>query len=135
MSAPSLPPAERDVLACLHRQGEATARDLRERLEGYRPMSHASVVTLLGRLAAKGLVSREKGPVGKAFVFRPTRRRGSAFRQAVNELVERVFHGDPIPLVASLFEGRPPTGEQVTRLEELLAELKARQTNRSKEAE
>jgi BlaI family penicillinase repressor len=123
-----LPPAERDVLACLHKQGEATARDLREKLEAYRPMSHASVVTLLTRLAAKGLVAREKGPVGKAFIFRPSRRKGFAFRSAVNELVQRVFHGDPIPLVASLFEGRAPTAEQVTRLEELLEDLKARQS-------
>ncbi|MBL9138254.1 MAG: BlaI/MecI/CopY family transcriptional regulator [Verrucomicrobiales bacterium] len=134
MSHFTLPPAERDVLACLHQAGEATARDLREKLEAYRPMSHASVVTLLTRLAAKGLVAKEKGPVGKAFVFRPARRKGSAFRGAVNELVQRVFHGDPITLVASLFEGRAPTTEQVTRLEALLEDLKARQSGGKEEA-
>lgn len=134
MSNVILPPAERDVLACLHKEGEATARGLREKLEAYRPMRHASVVTLLTRLAAKGLVTKEKGPVGKAFVFRPARRKGSAFRNAVNELVQRVFHGDPIPLVASLFEGRAPTSEQVTRLEALLEELKTRKSGGKEEA-
>ncbi len=37
-----------------------------------RPLAHASVCTLLNRLEAKGLVRREKGPVGKAFVYRPS---------------------------------------------------------------
>ena len=58
-----------EVLAVLHARGEADARAIREALERYRPMSHASVLTLLGRLEAKSLVQRRKGEVGKAFVY------------------------------------------------------------------
>jgi len=63
---PDLPDAELEVLACVQRQGKATAREIRELMHAYRPMAHASVLTLLTRLEAKDLVSREKGPFGKS---------------------------------------------------------------------
>lgn len=123
----SLPPAERDVLASLHRQGQATARQLRESLQRYRPMTHGSMLTLLKRLEAKGLVGKEKGPVGKAFLYRATRAPKVTFAQVVRDLVQRVFHDDPVPLVASLFETRPPTAEQVEQLQRMLDEMRRKQ--------
>ena len=125
-----VPPAERDVLACLHHHKEATARQLREALHRYRPMTHGAIVVLLKRLEAKKLVGKEKGPVGKAFVYYPTRPSRSAFTGLVRDLVQRVFHGDPISLVASLFETQAPTAEQVERLQELLRDLRRKGNQR-----
>lgn len=124
MPCNSLPPAERDVLACVQRRGEATARQIREAIRAYRPMTHGSVVTLLKRLEAKGLVSKEKGPVGKAFVYRVTRGSKTLLGHLLKDLVQRVFHGDPIPLVASLFETRPPTAKEVEKLRQMLDALR-----------
>jgi predicted transcriptional regulator len=121
-----LPPAERDTLACLCRLGEATARDIREEMRAYRPMAHGSALTLLKRLEAKKLVTRKKGPAGKAFVYQATRSRESAFRGLVRDLVLRVFHGDPAQLVASLFETCPPTTQEVEKLQGLLDDLRRR---------
>jgi predicted transcriptional regulator len=130
MSEVNLPAAERDVLACLHRHGEATARDLRESLDSYRPMAHGSVLTLLKRLEAKGLVTKEKGPVGKAFVYRACQQPRTTFRGIVQQLVKRVFHGDSVALVASLFDSKPPTEDEVEKLQQLLNDLKAKKERR-----
>jgi len=119
-----LPPAERDVLACVYRLPEATARQIRESLHSYRPMAHGSVLTLLKRLEAKRLLARKKGPVGKAFVYHATRPRKSTFTHLLGDLVHRVFQGDPVSLVASLFETRPPTGQEVEKLRTMLDELR-----------
>ena len=73
LSERKIPEAELDVLACLQRSGEATAREIGAALRGYRPMAHGSVVTLLKRLEAKSLVTKRKADAGKAFVYRPTR--------------------------------------------------------------
>ena len=127
-----LPPAERDVLACVYRLPEATARQIRESLRGYRPMAHGSVLTLLKRLEAKRLLARKKGPVGKAFVYHATRPRKSTFTHLLADLVHRVFQGDPVSLVASLFETRPPTGREVEKLRTMLDELR-RQNRPGKE--
>lgn len=115
-----LPNAELDVLACLWREGEATARRVREMLKRHRPMAHGSVVTLLIRLEAKRLVVKEKGNAGKAFVFRAVRRPEATYRSLCRDLLVRVFAGDTVLMVRSLLEAQPPTTEQVAELTRLL---------------
>lgn len=125
MATPSLPPAERDVLACLHRHQRATARLIRETLSDFRPMAHGSVVTLLRRLEAKGLVTRSKGE-GSAFVYRAKQQPRVTFQGEIRRMVERLFHGDGVALVATLFETNPPNAEEVERLQRMLDEYPKR---------
>jgi BlaI family penicillinase repressor len=124
MTEPRLPDAELEVLACLHHRGEATARDIREALWDQRPMAHGSVLTLLGRLEKRGLVSRKKGPVGKAFVYEATRQQTTTMRPVLRRLVDRVFDGSPVDLVASLFETRPPTAKELDAIQRLVHDLR-----------
>src|SRR4030095_12079423 len=124
MAEERLPDAELEVMACLWRLREATARQVRESMKSYRPMAHTSVVTLLGRLEAKGLVKRAKGPVGKAFVYTPLSRPGKTYRRVVRDCLQRVFGGNGPALVASLFETQPPTLEEVAELQRLLDGLR-----------
>jgi BlaI family transcriptional regulator, penicillinase repressor len=121
-----IPDAELDVLTILQRLGQATAADIRRELQPVRAMAHGSVVTLLNRLAGKGLVTRWKGNVGKAFVYRATRSREATMRPLVRNMLQRAFGGDKLALVASLFETRPPTAKELDDLERLLATLKGR---------
>ncbi len=126
MSTPRLPDAELEVLACLWQQNEATARQVREAIADYRPLAHASVVTLLGRLEAKGLVSRRKADVGKAFVYTPTLPASRTFRTVLGDVLQRIFRGDGVAMVASLFETKPPTQDELVELQALLDKLKKR---------
>ena len=126
VSNKNVPAAELDVLVCLQRLEKATVSEIREGIREFRPMAHGSVVNLLKRLEAKSLVTKEKGPVGKAFVYSPTRHAGSVHQNLLGRLVNRVFGGDSLALVASLFETKPPNREQIGRLERLLNELKKR---------
>ena len=80
MAEPLLPDAELEVLACLWKYGPLTARAIREKMQRYRPMTHSAVSTLLARLQKKGRVTRAKGPVGKAFVFRAAVPPGNTYR-------------------------------------------------------
>ncbi len=94
-------------------------------------MAHASMMTLLGRLEAKGMVKRNKGPVGKAFIYAPLRRPDKTYRRVIGDVLQRIFGGNQPALVASLFETRPPTRAEVAELQRLLDRL--RQKNRLKE--
>ena len=78
-----------------------------------RPLTHSSICTLLARLEEKGYVQRQKGDAGKAFVYRPAKPRESASRDVLGRLVDRLFEGEPMSLVASLLESRPPSPEQL----------------------
>ncbi len=121
-----LPNAELDVLACLWREGPATARHVREMLKRHRPMAHGSVVTLLVRLEQKGLVVKEKGDHGKAFLFRAARRPEAAYRRLCRDLLQRVFGGDLVQMTRSLLEAQPPTRNQAAELAALLHRPKKR---------
>lgn len=123
----NLPDAELEVMACLWQKGEATARSVREEMLAYRPMTHGAMVTLLKRLEAKGLVTKRKGNVGKAFLFRAIHKPEPVYRKLMRDLHERVFGGSGVAMFASLFETRPPTTEEVVELQKLLDELKRRQ--------
>jgi BlaI family transcriptional regulator, penicillinase repressor len=124
MTEDRLPDAEMDVMACLWQLREATAREIREAMNEYRPLAHTSVVTLLGRLESKGLVRRAKGPVGKAFVYQPTRKPNKTYRRVVGDVLQRIFGGNGTALISSLFETKPPTADELTELQRLLDSLR-----------
>jgi BlaI family transcriptional regulator, penicillinase repressor len=124
MAESRLPDAELEVLSCLHRRREATARELREDLRAQRPMAHGSVLTPLGRLERRGLVSRRKGPVGKAYLYAPTRQAAATVRPLLKRLLNRVFDGNAVELVASLFDTRPPTAKELDELQRLVSDLR-----------
>jgi len=133
-SSDHLPDAELEVLAGLWKMGAATARDLRESLEPFRPMSHGAMVTLLNRLEEKGFVTKKKGPVGKAFVYSPTRGPKPTFRRIMRETCERIFGGSGIAMVTSLFETRPPTGDELDKLQQLLDDLRQNKDSKGKKS-
>jgi predicted transcriptional regulator len=130
MTEHQLPDAELDVMACLWRGGSLTARQLREALADKRPMAHASVCTLLKRLEDKGLVSRSKGNVGKAFVYQAVARVGATRRRLLGDLLDRLFGGSGVALVSSLLESRPPTGRELDELQSLLNDLRRQKAGR-----
>jgi BlaI family penicillinase repressor len=121
---PRIPDAEADVLAAVFDAGEATARAVREALARKRPMAHGTVVTLLRRLEERGLLKRRKADQGKAFLYRPTKAHARTFGPAVSTLMQRAFGGRPAALVASLFESRSPSTEEIDELEALVERLR-----------
>ncbi len=124
-----LPAAELDVLTHLRAAGEATAAEIGGALASHRPMAHGSVATLLVRLEAKGLVTRRRAPVGKAFIYRPSERAEGAVRGAFDKVVARLFGEDRMLFVASLLESKPPTLDEIDRLQGLLAQLRSRRAS------
>jgi predicted transcriptional regulator len=120
------PDAELDLLAALCRAGEATARELRDAVDAYRPMAHGSVLTLLGRLEEKRLVDKRKGDSGKAFVYQPTAAGRAVFRPVMKNFVEQIFGGSSVSFIASLFESKAPTAAEIDELQRMLDDLRAK---------
>ena len=121
----ALPDAEMEVLAILHTRGPSDAAEIRDALKSYRPMAHASVLTLLGRLEEKKLVTREKAPVGKAFIYSATAPK-RVYGGLMRRMVRRIFGDDPAKLVATLFDARPPTAEELRQIRELVERMEKR---------
>jgi len=98
------------------------ARSIVSAIEPLRTLGHSSVVTLLGRLEAKGLVSRRPAPTGKAFLYRASNA-DATFGGVLARLAARVFGGDRLSLVSTLFRSSPPSAREIEDLRRLVDEL------------
>ncbi len=121
------------MLACLWQHREATARQIREIMGDYRPMTHGSMVTLLKRLESKGFVTRHKGTVGKAFIYKPTRSAQPTYRRILRDVVQRIFGGDGVEMVSTFLDTKPPTSRELDQLQRLLDQYRPETSAREDE--
>jgi predicted transcriptional regulator len=95
-----LAPLELDCLSVLWPIGEGTVRDIREALRASRPRAYTTIMTIMDRMAQKGIVSRRKS--GRAWIYSPNFTAGEARERAVERLVEHFFAGSSDALRAQL---------------------------------
>jgi predicted transcriptional regulator len=116
----SLTPLELEIMKVLWETGPAAVQTVQERLAPGRTLAYNTVQTMLNVLHRKGKVRRELQ--GRAYVYEPTVSRGQTARQAVSDLVSRMFDGSAEGLVLSLVETRHLTPEKLAELSALLDE-------------
>jgi len=110
-----LSPLELNCMSMLWPAGEATVRDIREALAPTRPRAYTTIMTIMDRLAHKGVVERRK--VGKAYVYRPNLTEEQARARAVEQVVENYFEGSPASLADYLGGARPAARRAVAKIE------------------
>ena len=115
---PNISPAEMEVLRLLWELNEATVSEVHAQLPSQRDVAYCTVQTLLRRLESKGHVTHHKR--GKAYVFTPTARQDDVLKASVGEFVERLFGGDPIPLIQYLAEHESISEADIDRLREIV---------------
>jgi predicted transcriptional regulator len=118
---PPLPELESEVMEEVWRRGEASVREVLEALNaGRKERAYTTIMTIMGRLEKKGLLTRER--VGKTDRYRPTMTReaylSARARCEVDEIV--ADYGD---LALAQFARRlgaldPKRREQLRRLAE-----------------
>jgi BlaI family penicillinase repressor len=95
-----LAPLELDCMNALWRLGEATVRDIHAALVPTRPRAYTTIMTILDRLAQKGVVERQKS--GRAWRYKPNLSADQARTHAVTQLVEGFFQGSTEALASHL---------------------------------
>ena len=99
-----LAPLERDCMKMLWPLGEGTVKEIRDDLAAVRPRAYTTIMTIMDRLARKGVVTRRK--VGRAYLYRPNFSAEEARARAVEQLQANFFGGSRSNLVGYL-EGKP----------------------------
>jgi predicted transcriptional regulator len=95
-----LAPLELDCMNALWPCGEATVRQIQEALKPTRPRAYTTIMTILDRLAQKGVVERRKS--GRAWVYRPNMSAEQARSHAVTQVVDGFFGGSSVALASHL---------------------------------
>ena len=80
--------------------GEGTVREIRDRLASRRPRAYTTIMTIMDRLARKGLSSAARS--GRAYIYRPNLSAEDARTQALGQVIENFFGGSREALIAQL---------------------------------
>ena len=95
-----LAPLELACMNALWPIGEASVRDIRAQMYAARPRAYTTIMTIMDRLARKGIVERRR--VGRAWLYRPNLSAEEARAHAVAQVVEGFFGGSAEALAAQL---------------------------------
>jgi BlaI family transcriptional regulator, penicillinase repressor len=95
-----LAPLELDCMNTLWPVGQATVREIRDLLAPRRPRAYTTIMTIMDRLARKGIVERRK--VGRAYIYSPNLSAEDARLQALGQVVDNFFGGSKEALIAQL---------------------------------
>jgi predicted transcriptional regulator len=124
-ASPDLTNAELRVMKALWAVGDATVAEVRaELLRRGQDLAYTTVMTLLGRLAAKNAVLVDKSR--EPFVYRPAHRRESVLRDRLREFVREVFDGQADSLVLNLVEDETLSRAELRAIERRIADAEKR---------
>ncbi len=114
---PAMSPAETEILRLVWQCREATVQEVYDALPAGRDVTYVTVATLLRRLEEKGYLKHRLR--GKAFVYVPAAKKDDVIRRTISDLVERLFGGNPVPLMQHLAQHSGITDEDIERLKKL----------------
>ena len=114
---PALSPSETEILRLVWQLDQATVQEVCDKLPARRKIAYATVQTLLRRLENKGYLKHEVR--GKAHVFFAAVKKEHVVKRSVGDFLDRLFGGDPIPLMQYLAEHGKINADDIERLKTL----------------
>jgi len=114
---PALSPSETEILRLVWQLDKATVQEVCEKLPDKRRITYATVQTLLRRLEKKGYLKHAVS--GKAHVFSAAVKREHVVRRSVGDFLDRLFGGDPVPLMQYLAEHGTISADDIEKLKRL----------------
>jgi predicted transcriptional regulator len=118
---------ELDVARAVWELGEASVGQAHELLSERMVIDYATVQTYLRRLEAKRYLKTQR--VGRNKVYRPRVGAGQVIRETIDDLLERLFDGEPLGLWQHLIRDRGITAEETRQLRELLERWEVEQND------
>ncbi len=118
---PALSKGELEVARVLWELGKASVREVHEALPAARQMDFTTVQTYLRRLETKGyIVGRLEG---RTRIYTPKVQARKVIGETVDDLIERLFGGEALPLMRHLIEDRGLSDQDLGELRKLIDRL------------
>ena len=108
---------ELDIMSVLWDLGEATVTEVRDRVDP--DLAYTSVSSMVRTLELKGYVSHRRGE-GKTHVYFPVIEAETAGESVLGRVLDKIYGGSPIKLLAQLVEQRRLSETELTRMRALL---------------
>jgi len=117
MSKLDLTKRELDIMSVLWDLGEATVNEVRDRVDPN--LAYTGISSMIRTLETKGYVSHRRGE-GKTHVYFPVIEPEAAGESALGRVLDKIYGGSPIKLLAHLVDQRRLSEKELTRMRELL---------------
>ncbi len=115
---------EADVMGVVWEKGRATVQEVKDTLEPQRVLAYTTIMTVMSRLAEKGLLVRQKE--GRAYYYAPAASQEKVAGSLLHSLVRRLYDGAAGKAIAQLIEdGENVDDAELDRLEELIRARRA----------
>ena len=114
--------SEMEILHIVWDKEEATVSEVHEYILGYRKIAYTTVMTIMKKLADKGLLSFRKD--GLTYVYSPARPESEVKHGILRQMLDKVFKGSPSEMVQSLVENEQMSADERKRIEEAIKNLK-----------
>ncbi len=114
---------ELDIMSVLWELGEATATEVRDKVDP--DLAYTSISSMIRTLELKGYVSHRRGE-GKTHVYFPAIDAETAGESALSRVLDKIYGGSPIKLLAHLVDQRRLSEKELGRMRELLKRTKKR---------
>jgi predicted transcriptional regulator len=117
LKRPQLTRRELDIMSVLWEKGEATVTAVRDSVDP--DLAYTSVSTMIRTLELKGYVSHRRGE-GKTHIYFPIIDAETAGESALGRVLNKIYGGSPIKLLAHLVEHKRLSEKELERMRELL---------------
>ena len=118
-SASGLSELETEIMLVLWEQGESTVATVREKLAVARPLAHTTIITVLDRMAEKGVIRRVDRSA-RAKVYRPVLRRDTVADRLPGSVRKRFFEGSSASMFAHLLQSGEVDQTELAEIRRLL---------------
>jgi predicted transcriptional regulator len=108
---------ELDIMSVLWDKGEATVTEVRDSVDPN--LAYTSISSMIRTLELKGYVSHRRGE-GKTHVYFPVIDPETAGESALGRVLDKIYGGSPIKLLAHLVEQNLLSDKELARMRELL---------------
>jgi BlaI family penicillinase repressor len=108
---------ELDIMGVLWQLGEATVTEVRDRVDP--DLAYTSISSMIRTLEMKGYVSHRRGE-GKTHVYFPVIEPEKAGVSALGRVLDKIYGGSPIKLLAHLVDQRRLSDKELARMRDLL---------------
>ncbi len=117
----SISEAESVVMRVLWQNSPKSSEDIIAALKSVQDWQEATVKTLLNRLLSKGAIAAERD--GRKFLYRPILSQDAYLAQQSGSLLDRLFGGQVVPLVAHFSKNQRLSAGDLIALKKLIAQL------------
>jgi BlaI family penicillinase repressor len=124
---PELSKGEMEVARVLWDLGQGTVREVHESFPDDRQIDFATVQTYLRRLETKGYIAGKL--VARTRVYSPKVQPRKVIGRTINDLIDRLFGGETLPLMRHLIEERGLTNDDLAELRKMIDHMDREETD------